>query len=273
MEHRAVMSQPAPRVLLVVPTLGSRLDYLELCLTSVLDQTYERMQVVLVGPADGPVPDVAERHGIAFVPQPRSGVGAAINAGWKAHGQHATLWGWLGDDDVLPPDSVATVVGVVSRPGVVMAYGQCRYIDGEGHELWVAKPGRLAAVNLAGGVDLIPQPGSLAVAEAVRRVGMLDEDLRYAMDYDLFLRLRSVGRLAYVPAVVASFRWHEGSLTAGIDSGSEAEAAEVRARHRDKGSVVSALGPALAMKASKVHWHLQRRPARVMLDGIRRSLR
>jgi GT2 family glycosyltransferase len=268
------LAEPAPEVVIVVPTLGTRLDYLELCVASLMDQTYAHLRVVLVGPQDSPVPEVAARHGVAFVAQPRTGIGAAINAGWNAQGKHAMLWGWLGDDDLLPPSSVATAVSALCTSDAVMVYGQCRYIDEAGKELWVAKPGRLAAANLAGGVDLIPQPGSLAVAEAVRQVGMVDEGLRYAMDYDLFLRLRGVGRLTYVPSTLACFRWHEESLTAGTESGSEAEAAEVRARHRERmASRGGVLRQVLALKVSKLHWHLQRRPARVMLDGIRQSLR
>jgi GT2 family glycosyltransferase len=263
-----------PKVLIVVPTLGTRPDYLDMCLDSLAAQSYPRLDVVLVGPADGPVPRHAARRGLFFVPEPRPGIGAAINAGWLQHGGGAELWGWLGDDDRLPPDSVARVVAAMRGRNAVMAFGQCRYVDEAGRELWVAKPTSLAARNLGGGVDLVPQPGMLASAEAVRRVGMVDEDLRYAMDYDLFLRLREVGRLVYVPHVLAEFRWHEGSLTAAADSGSEAEAADVRRRHR-RGRTASLRGrlEPLTLKFSKLHWHLQRRPLRLMLGDLKRSLR
>ncbi|MGH8894395.1 MAG: glycosyltransferase [Actinomycetes bacterium] len=263
-----------PFVLLVVPTLGTRPDYLRESLESLQAQTYSRLRVAVVGPSDDTLAAMAGHYGMAFIPQPRSGIGAAINAGWRALGSGAEVWGWLGDDDLLPSWSVQTAVRVLQRTNAVMVFGQCRYIDPDGATLWTAKPTRLAAINLGGGVDLIPQPGSLALAKAIRRVGFLDEGLRYAMDYDLFLRLRKIGRLSYVPTVLSSFRWHEGSLTAAQGSGSEEEAAIVRRRHRAgrAGEAASRLEP-LTMKASKLHWHLQRRPLNVMLPDLLRSMR
>lgn len=263
-----------PQVLVVVPTLGTRPELLENCLRSLMQQTYPLVKVVLVGPAQSAVPDIARAHGLAFEPQPRNGIGAAINAGWLAHGHDAQVWGWLGDDDLLPSDSVASTVRALQRnPKAVMAFGQCQYIDEDGRPTWLAKPGRLAAVNLGCGVDLVPQPGSLAIAEAVRQVGMVNEDLRYAMDYDLFLRLKTVGRLVYVPRVLSSFRWHDGSLTASSSIASEAEAADVRATYAAAGNAFPRRLRPLAMKASKMHWHLQRRPLRLAVTGLARSLR
>lgn len=268
------MTSSDRRVLIVVPTLGTRLDFLTLCVESLLAQTYAAVRVVLVGPEDGPLPGVAASYRLDFLPQPRRGIGAAINAGWEAFGTEAEVWGWLGDDDVLPRDSVRLAVRALRRRNAVMSYGQCRYVNEQGDTLWVAKPSRLAATNLGGGVDLIPQPGSLALADAVRRTGLLDTELRYAMDYDLFLRLRKVGRLVYVPEILASFRWHADSLTAAEGSGSEDEAALVRRRYRMGrwGAVREQLEP-VTMRASKLHWHLQRRPAKLMVRDLIRSFR
>lgn len=267
------MTSGNTRVLIVVPTLGTRLDFLSVCLDSLHAQSYPDVRVVLVGPPDGPLPKIAASYGIDFLDQPELGIGAAVNAGWETFGSDAEVWGWLGDDDVLPIDSVRLAVQGLRRRNAVMAFGQCRYISEAGDTLWVAKPSQLAATNLGGGVDLIPQPGSLALADAVRRAGLLDTGLRYAMDYDLFLRLRRVGRLVYVPAILASFRWHADSLTATEGSGSEAESAMVRCRFRtgEWGRVRERLEP-LTMKASKLHWHLQRRPLRLMARDLTRSL-
>ena len=45
------------------------------------------------------------------------------------------------------------------------------------------------------------------------QVGYLDESLDFAMDYELWLRLRRLN-VAYVPRVLAVFRWHARSKTA-----------------------------------------------------------
>jgi hypothetical protein len=56
----------------------------------------------------------------------------------------------------------------------------------------------------------------------------LNEELRWAFDLDLFLRLRAVGTFTYVPVPLAEFRWHEGSLSVGARQGSVDEASRVR---------------------------------------------
>ncbi len=261
-------SAPAGTVLVVVPTLGRRRDYLEACVQSITTQNHQPVIVCLVGPAASAAPDVARGHGVHFLDQPPSGIGAAVNAGWLAHGSSAEVWAWLGDDDLLEPGAVAAAVRAIRRPGVVMAYGRCRYIDEHGQTIWTAHPGRLAAANLGGGWDLVPQPGSFALGSAVREVGMVDERLNFAMDYDLFLRLRTVGRLVYVPSVLASFRWHEDSLTASQGARSAREAGEVRRSHWRHPRLAQAAEP-ITVRVSKVHWHLQRRPLPVLLDGLR----
>jgi hypothetical protein len=119
---------------------------------------------------------------------------------------------------------------LLAKPTASMAYGRCRYVDADGRSLWTARPGRLAALIAPYGPNLLPQPGSLLRAAAVRQVGMLDPDLRYAMDIDLFLRLRTVGELVYVPHELALFRWHAQSTTVANRAASEAELAAVRAR-------------------------------------------
>jgi hypothetical protein len=89
---------------------------------------------------------------------------------------------------------------------------------------------------------------------------MLDPALRYAMDIDLFLRLRTVGELVYVPHELALFRWHAQSTTVANRAASEAELAAVRARQLPAGRRrwQPVLGP-LAHGVGQVSYHLDRR--------------
>lgn len=272
MRRRASRPLPAaPRVLIVIPTLGARRDYLEKCLASVLAQSYGRIRVVLVGPTASCAETVARNNAVEFVAQAPAGIGAAVNAGWRAHGNEAEIWGWIGDDDLLEPGAVARGVAGLLDTGAVMVFGRCRYIDDSGRPLWTARPGTFAAWNLRGGVQLVPQPGSLAVADAVREVGLVDESLKFAMDYDLFLRLQHVGRFAYLPAVLASFRWHADSLSASQSEKSTTEAHDVRRRSQRHPRLARLLEPT-TMRMSKLHWHLQRRPLRLVVQGLRATV-
>ena len=247
-------------VLYVVPTLGHRPEYLAEMLDSLQCQQAVDLGVVIVAPAgaDG-VRACAEERGVHFVEQAGSGIGGAINQGWRAFGSGYEFWAWLGDDDALMPGSAARAVQHLrSHPKLSMVYGQCDYVDADGRLMFTARPSSLAADLLRWGPDLVPQPGSVARASAISRAGYLDETLRYAMDLDLFLRLKEVGPIGYVRAVLARFRWHEGSTTVNSQYASDAEAREVRRRTWVGRRRIGFFLEPVAMFAGRVLYRLQR---------------
>jgi GT2 family glycosyltransferase len=251
-------------VLYVVPTLGERPHYLAETLRSLLTQHGEGVGVVLVAPpgADA-VRALADVNRVGFVEQRGSGISNAINEGWSRHGDGYDFWAWLGDDDLLTPDSAGRAVSALrGSPHASMVYGRCVYVDGDGNAKFVVRPTTAAARLLRWGPDLVPQPGSVARASHVRLAGFLDENLRYAMDLDLFLRLKDVGDLLYIPAVLAKFRWHAGSTTVASAADSRSEARTVRRRTWvGRRRVGYALEP-LAMLVGRACYRLQRRVER-----------
>lgn len=209
------MGFPAfPRVRMVLPTNGERPGYLEECLTSIRRQD-EPVDLVIVGPAGAAslLRAAAERHGCRFLVEERQGLSNAINQGWQ--GATAEYVAWLGDDDLLTQGSLAAALGELDRtPAASMVYGQVRVIDSAGRTLYTMRPGAFASWFFQYGQNWVGQPGCLYRREAVRQVGALDPTLRYAMDFDLHLRLRRSGRMAYLPRQLGCFRVHPTSLTA-----------------------------------------------------------
>lgn len=218
------------RVLIVVPTLGRRLQELDASLASVGAQDISA-DVVIVSPETEAIRELADRHDARWVADPGSQP-AAINRGVDSmSGDHEFIT-WLNDDDLLETGSLSLTVGALDADsGAVLAYGACRYIDPDGRQLWISRAGRWAPRILTWGPDLIPQPGMLVRAPAWRRAGGVDESMRFAFDLDLLLRLRPQGRFVDVGEVVSSFRWHADSLTVSDRTTSlrESEAARRRA--------------------------------------------
>lgn len=202
------------RVGLVIPTLGKRPDLLRLTLESIRHQS-ESVRIVMVAPASADLYDLAREWQVELLEDP-GGLVLSINAGMEKLLEDSSLLyvGWLNDDDLLEPDSMASVVDTLERsPKAAVAFGACRYIDQSGRELFVSRAGKMAPKILPWGPDLIPQPGMLVRAAAWKSVGGLDPAYRLAFDLDLLLRLRSWGSLEYTGTVVSSFRWHPESLT------------------------------------------------------------
>lgn len=209
----AVSSHTFPRVRLVVPTNGERPEYLEQCLASVTGQ-HEPVEVVLVGPARA-VPalrEAAERHGCRFLVEDDRGLSNAVNQGWRD--ASTEYLAWLGDDDLLADGSLTASCDELDRvPGAAMAYGRLEIIDAVGSTLYTLRPGTFASWFFRYGQNFVGQPGSLYRRTVVQSVGMLDPALRYAMDFDLHLRLRQGGGMVYLPQVLGCFRIHPSSLT------------------------------------------------------------
>ena len=221
----------ATEVLIVIPTLGQRVDYLRQTLESIRNQQVEA-DITVVTPASATAARaLAHEFGAEVIDDPGS-LPAAINLGVSEAGIQHRYVNWLGDDDLLTDQSLESTVGALrANPRAVVAYGSCRYIDPQGKELWVSKAGKWADRILTWGPDLIPQPGMLIRKEAWDMVGGVDESLSHAFDLDLLLKLKNQGEFTPVDQVVSCFRWHPESLTVSDRSKSLNESEEIKRRY------------------------------------------
>lgn len=231
------MPDPA-RVLLVVPTLGRRPELLRQTLQSIADQSPQQADVVVVCPPDADATlKIAAEFGAQVLDDPGAGgMTAAINAGLEQALEQAgpghEYVNWIGDDDLLTPGSLAaTVQALDADPSATVAFGYCDYIDDVGRVLFTSRAGRFAPWLMTWGPDLVPQPGSLFRADAVRAVGGLDPSLHYAMDLDLLLRLRRRGPFVNTRRTLSCFRWHPTSTTVANRTPSLEESERVKRRY------------------------------------------
>lgn len=214
----------------VVPTLGARPHYLRESLRSI--RAAGSCFIVVVRPKDTSLGSDVESTIDHVVDDPGVGLAAAINSGIGALPRSVLYATWLGDDDRLTPGSLATTLSEIEETSAVAVFGQCRYIDAEGTEVWLNRSGRWAPSLMLFGPQLVPQPGSLFRRSAFEAIGGLNEDLKWAFDLDMFLKLKKQpGGLRFINAPLAEFRWHPDSLTVGSRRGSVIEASQVRQRH------------------------------------------
>jgi glycosyltransferase involved in cell wall biosynthesis len=191
---------------IIVPTLGKRPDYLQQCLSSI--RAAGDAFILLVAPSDfdskallssGLIDQVAD--------DPQSGLPAAINLGIRELPDDVKFTNWLGDDDMLAPDSLGKTSKVLeSNPDVVLVFGSCDYVDPKGEVLWTNRSGQWAVPLLRFGPD-------------------------WAFDFDLFIKLSKKGSVRFIPETVASFRWHPESLSVEFRAKSVEEASRVRVSH------------------------------------------
>jgi GT2 family glycosyltransferase len=220
-------------ILVVLPTLGDRLDTLSETLRAIdVQRTDVDLTLVVVAPTTAKAARaLAKKHGAKLVDDPGTGISEAINCGLRARTTE-TFYAWMGDDDLFRPGGLGTLRGILlKRPDAVLAFGGCDYIDPHGRTLAVSNVGPLARFLLPWGPDLIPHPGTMVRLDALEEIGGFDTKLRYAMDLDAFLSLRRYGAFAYTRESVSAFRWHPDSLTVANRRNSSLESEAVKRNH------------------------------------------
>ena len=216
---------------IVVPTLGSRPEYLLQALTSIRDAG--ECFIVIVAPTQANVEKILDRKLFdELVEDPMRGLVGAINTGVQALPQQIEYFNWLGDDDTLTPNSLRMSSSPLKDdPEIVCVFGMCQYMNQDGRPIYKNKSGRFAVPLLKFGPQLIPQPGALFRKTSFNKVGGLDPNYKCAFDLDLLLKLKKIGKIHYIPHQLSSFRWHSDSLSVKSRSMSVHEARKIRQKN------------------------------------------
>jgi hypothetical protein len=248
------------RVGLVIPTLFSRDDYLRDCIQSV--RASGDVYILLMGPKLGTwqefTPMIDE-----FLEEPQlPSLTAKLNAAMRALPAELSFITWLGDDDLLEPGSMKRAARALQTDSTLaFVYGGCKYIDSRGNQLGINNSGQWATTLMKFGPFLIPQPGSLIRRSHFEVVDGLSPNFDLAFDYDLVARLKRVGRIHFLGAVQASYRWHADALSVGQRGKSAREAARVR--EVNSGGFVKlvtiVLNPVVALLTLAAGWFVSRR--------------
>jgi hypothetical protein len=240
-----------PEVLVVLPTLGDRIETLRETLLSIETQRGDvtLTLVVVAPPAATEARELAASVGAVVVDDPRHGISAAINYGLAARTVEK-YYAWIGDDDLFRPGGLHRLKDILeAKPAAVLAFGGCDYIDSDGRTITVSNAGPLAPFLLPWGPDLIPHPGTMVRLDDLIAIGGFDTTLKYAMDLDAFLKLRRHGEFAWTRESVSAFRWHPDSLTVANRMASSRESESVKRRH-----LPAALRPVSPLWQYPIRW-------------------
>ena len=225
-----IAEMKSPEIGIVVPTLGTRPEYLAQCLRSIREAGSSLIHIVMPVSASLP-PEITSDLFDLVIPDPETGLAAAIHIGLVSFPEHIHFINWLGDDDLLKPGSLETTSEVLRKDAdAVLVFGGCDYINSTSGVIFTNKSGKYAVALMRVGPQLIPQPGSLFRRDAYEKIGGLNAEFKWAFDLDLLIRLSQIGTLKFLNRTLASFRWHDDSLSVGGRDGSVSEASRIRKR-------------------------------------------
>ena len=199
--------------------IGAWNDLLPATLKSLSCQS-EPVQIALLDASNDPrVESIADEydHLLAYRRHgPDLGQSDAIIEGWQ--NTDGEILGWLNADDSLFPHAMRIASERFSRnPSLDLVYGHSTIIDSNnqmrGYHFNVEPPGE----RLLEGC-IISQPSCFFKRSAYNKVGGLNRDLHYVMDWDLWLRLYSHGaEFDFIDQPMSQVLWDENTKSASFN--------------------------------------------------------
>jgi glycosyltransferase involved in cell wall biosynthesis len=210
--------RPLPTINIVVPNLNYG---------HFIEQTLESIQSEYVTPSimviDGLSTDDSiskliqcQKPGLAWLSCRDTGPAQAINIGFMQ--ENSDIIGWLNSDDYYSSGAIDRALKAFAQnPSLMMVYGYGQHVDEFGKKL-DRYPTKLPSAGIKTFQDgcFICQPTVFLKREAIKDLGLLDESLKTAFDFEYWIRFfKKYGpkRIKCINQVQAYSRIHSQSIT------------------------------------------------------------
>ena len=209
-------------VSVVIPVYNSE-KFLEECLDSILTQTYQNIEIIVVddGSTDSS-PDILERYSdkINIISQKNQGLASALNLGISK--MKGDWFKWFSPDDVMHSNTIETLIDEAkNHSDNIILYSNWNIIDDTGNtlrEFHESNYNELSEfdfnLRLLDGQQINVNT-TLIPAIFLKKYGIRELDEPVAIDYDFFLRsalLHDV-RFHLISQPLVNYRIHSAQLS------------------------------------------------------------
>jgi glycosyltransferase involved in cell wall biosynthesis len=196
-----------PLVSVIIPTYN-REQYLRKALDSVLAQTYQRFEIIVVD--DGSTDNTrtmlsAYQESVRYVYQENQGISKARNTGIR--NSHGDCIAFLDSDDYWLPEKTELQVALLQKhPEYGMVASRCSSVRLDGSFREKNRPGTSGWVleNLFQ-ANFIRTSAAIIRKECFHEVGLFDEELKECEEYDLWLRMASQYPIGFINKSLAVY--------------------------------------------------------------------
>ena len=220
-ENRSLREDAKPLVSVIIPTYN-RPEQLKRAIESVQNQTYSRIEIIVVNNAGAEVESVvqalnAEGDIRLFKHATNKGPGAARNT--AIHASRGKYIAYLDDDDIYYPDHVETLVNALETTPFQVAHSHAhrshearqgqRYVRTHKttpYTMDVTHEGLLVC-------NLVPILCIMHERACLDAVGNFDETLPTHEDWDLWIRMSRHYKFLHVKRVTAEVTWRDDGTT------------------------------------------------------------
>jgi glycosyltransferase involved in cell wall biosynthesis len=199
---------PHPKVSVIMPTYN-RAKRLKEAIESVLNQTLRDFELIIIN--DGSTDNTREviskfkDKRIVYLEKKNGGPSSARNSGLlRAEGRYIS---YLDDDDIYYPCHLKILSRYLDiNPDIGLIYGSAHFRSGRR----VFKPYPFTYSQERLELDnFIPYNSLMHRKECLKKAGFFDENLSFAEDWDLWLRISDFYKISHLEKFVACVRFHE----------------------------------------------------------------
>jgi glycosyltransferase involved in cell wall biosynthesis len=197
---------------IIIPSFNQA-QFLETTIRSVVEQGYPHKEIIVMdgGSTDGSVELIRKYESQLAIwrSEPDGGQASAIKKGFES--ANGEIIGWVNSDDLLAPGALQRVAQAAANgggPGRVF-HGGWEVIDAQNNVQEVYFGFRTIPWIVRAIGPAICQPGTFFGRDAYFRVGGLDGSLKYALDFDLWMKFIVNGvPFVSIPKIQGQFRNH-----------------------------------------------------------------
>ena len=215
----------SPLISIVTPSYNQG-NFLEETILSVIKQDYPSFEYIIIdgGSSDNSIEIIKkyEKYLSYWISEPDKGQADAIVKGFR-HAKGEIL-GYLNSDDYLLPNCLQ-VVGTTFTKDINLEFviGKSIVVDHQSKLMYQWNPPFINYWTMLFSGCWFHQPSSFWRKRAYDEVGGINPNLRFALDYDLFIKLAKRKRPKVIKDILAAFRVHQQSKTSTLQTICEQE--------------------------------------------------